>query len=165
MSPCGEQFVKAASVLGSPTTPTCIGLASDVMANFGRLRIRATGGSMLPAIAAGDLLEFRTCGHGEIEPGQVVLVRCQSRLVAHRVMEKQATALLTRGDALTASDAPVSPEDVLGVLIGQQRGRNALHAGGRYWLRRQRMARWLIRRIGLIHRLFSRVPALVALTA
>lgn len=166
MPASGEQLVNATPVVGSTTT-TCarIELAQDTLRQFGFLRIRATGGSMLPAIAPGDLLTFRACAADEVEPGQILLVRRPERLVAHRMMERQAGALLTRGDALASPDAPVAAIDVLGVLIGQHRGGKSLHAGGRHWLRRQHAARWLIQRINLAHRLFARIPALAALTA
>lgn len=166
MPASGEQLVNATPVVGSATTTRArIELAQDTLRQFGFLRIRATGGSMLPAIAPGDLLTFRACVADEAEPGQVLLVRHPERLVAHRVVERQAGALLTRGDALAAPDAPVPAASVLGVLIGQHRGSKSLHAGGRHWLRRQYAARWLIQRINLAHRLFTRIPALAALTA
>ncbi|WP_206203185.1 S24/S26 family peptidase [Thermomonas sp. HDW16] len=154
------------SVVGSPTTCMRAGLASDVLANFGKLTIRATGGSMLPAIAPGDLLHFHACMIDDIAPGQVLLVQDGARLVAHRLLHRQDNEMLTQGDALTAPDAPVATHNVLGVLVGQQRGTSTLrHAGGRHWLRRQRAARWLIRRINPIHHLFSRAPLLATLLA
>lgn len=147
-------------------SPTCvrIELAQDTLRQFGVLRIRATGGSMLPAIAPGDVLTFRACTAAEAAAGQVILMRHPQRLVAHRVIESDAGTVVTRGDALAAADTPLSANAVLGVLIRQQRGQRQLHAGGRYWLKRQRVARWLIRRVQLAHRLFCRVPALNALT-
>lgn len=160
-----EQFMKQAQVVGVPTTCTRIELARETLSRFGRLRIRATGGSMLPAIAPGDLLEFRACSADDAAPGQVLLVWHDQRLVAHRLVARQVDALVTRGDALAATDAPVLASNVLGVLVQQQRGGQTLHTGGRHWLHRQRAARWLIRRVSLAHRLFCRIPVLAALTA
>lgn len=120
---------------------------------------------MLPAIVPGDLLTFRACQPQAAVPGQVVLVRCSQRLVAHRVVARHPDGLLTRGDALAAADPPVPHADVLGVLVGQQRGKKILHAGGRYWLRRQRVARWLVQRSSVAHRLLTRLPLLATLAA
>ena len=146
------------------TTVARIELAQDTLRQFGFLRMRATGGSMLPAIAPGDLLIFRSCTAQEATLGQVILTRHPDRFVAHRLLKHHAGTLLTRGDALMAPDDPLSANDVLGLLISQQRGQQQLHVGGRYWLKRQRAARWLIRRQRLVHHLLCRVPALNALT-
>lgn len=164
MQASGEQLVIAIQVVDT-TTCARMELAQETLRQFGYLRMRATGGSMVPAIAPGDVLKFRACTADQAEPGQVILVRHPQRLVAHRLLARQAGLLLTRGDALAATDAPVAAADVLGVLVEQQRGRQPLAAGGRHWLRRQRAARWLIRRMDLAHRLFCRIPALATLTA
>lgn len=120
---------------------------------------------MLPAIAPGDVLDFQACTADDVAPGQVLLLWHDQRLVAHRLVACNPDALLTRGDALVAPDVPILASNVLGVLVQQQRGGQTLHTGGRHWLRRQRAARWLIRRVNLAHRLFSRIPVLAALTA
>ena len=154
------------AVAVSATTSVRTELAQDTLRQFGVLRMRATGGSMLPAIAPGDLLTFRAFTPTDARPGQVLLVRCSERLVAHRLVGRAADgALLTCGDALAALDLPVPAGDVLGILVMQQRKHTLMLAGGRHWLRRQRSARWLIRRSDLAHRLFARVPALTALMA
>lgn len=159
-----ERFVNTTQVADLSTTHARIELAQDSLRQFGVLRMRATGGSMLPAIAPGDVLTFRACTAEQATPGQVVLMRHPHRFVAHRVIDSKTGTLLTRGDALAAADGPVPANDVLGVLVGQQRGQQQLHAGGRYWLKRQRATRWLIQRVQLIHRLLCRVPALNVLT-
>lgn len=140
-------------------------LAQETLRRFGILHTRASGGSMLPAIASGDLLTFRACTAADIAPGQVVLTRYLGRLVTHRLVACDGRRVLTRGDALAATDLPLDADDVLGVLVKQKRRDDHLHAGGRHWLRRQRAARWLIRRTQLVHRLFGRFPALARLAA
>ena len=161
----GEQLVNATPAADVTSATVRIQLAQDTLRQFGFLRMRAMGGSMLPAIAAGDILDFRDCSQQRIEPGQVVLVRAHGRLVAHRLVAHGERMLTTRGDALAEADPAVPTEALLGVLVRQQRGAQTLHAGGRHWLRRQRAARWLIRRMNLVHKLFGRIPALTTLTA
>lgn len=160
-----KQLVNATVGVGMTTPHARIELAQDTLRQFGFLHTCARGGSMLPAITTGDRLTFRACAADAAQPGQVVLVRYLGQLVTHRLVQNDGTHVLTHGDALSKPDLPIDASDVLGVLVGQQRNNEALHAGGRHWLRRQRAARWLIRRINLAHRLFARVPALVALTA
>jgi len=156
-----EQQADARSV----TTDARNGLAQDTLRQFGVLHARACGGSMLPAIAPGDRLTFRACAAADARPGQVVLVRYLGQLVSHRLVRQDGAQVLTHGDALSAPDLPIDAGDVLAVLVSQQRREQALHAGGRHWLRRQRAARWLIRRVDLVQRLFARLPHLASLTA
>jgi len=62
-------------------------LAAQVLRSSGKLRFRATGASMMPAVWPGDLLEVRRHGVEEIEPGDVVLFQRGGGLTAHRVVE------------------------------------------------------------------------------
>lgn len=148
------------------TATTKLELAQDLLRQFGVVKFRATGGSMLPAIAPGDVLTFHACTPEQLVPGQVVLVRQAEGFVVHRLLRCTADGqLITRGDALAAPD-PASPcAQLLGVLTQQERGPRTLHTGGRHWLRRQRLARRLIRSHPLAHRLAASFPALTALTA
>lgn len=140
------------------------GLAMETLARFGQLRLRATGGSMLPAITAGDLLAFRACTPTAMpQIGQVVLLRQADRLLIHRLVEMSVNCVTTRGDALSANDMPVPHSQVLGVLVSQQRGPRTLPTGGRHWLARQRISRMLIQRFPLVHRACSRFPRIVEL--
>ncbi len=133
---------------------------------FGRLRLRATGSSMLPAIAAGDVLVFHTCDAGALHAGQVVLFEQNGRLVVHRLASILPDGgLLTRGDALAQHDPTVDAEAILGVLVTQQRGGRQIPLAGFHIRKRQRLARWLIRRSSIAHRLLCRMPALARLAA
>lgn len=161
----GEQFVSANRVVETTTANVRIELAQETLRQFGFLRMRATGSSMLPAIAPGDLLTFRACSADQAQPGQVVLLRRSQGLVAHRLVACEGALLTTRGDALAATDEPAATASLLGVLVGQERGLRNLQVGGRYWLRRQRAARWLIQRFDAAHRLLNRMPVLVRLAA
>ena len=160
-----EEFLKTQGMDLHRMPDARIALAEETLSSSGALRLRATGASMLPAIAPGDMLDFRKPPCGSIAPGQVLLIRRHGRFVVHRMVGEQAGMILARGDALAANDAPVEPSDVIGVLVAQWRGDRALHAGGRHWLRRQRLARWAIRRIGIAGTLFNRLPALAVLVA
>ena len=63
-------------------------LAAEVLRSWGRLRLRATGASMLPAVWPGDVLSVRSQGVVEALPGDIVLFGREGRLVAHRVVER-----------------------------------------------------------------------------
>jgi signal peptidase len=63
-------------------------LAAEVLRSSGRLRLRATGASMLPAVWPGDILSVRSHDVVEALPGDIVLFGREGTLVAHRVVER-----------------------------------------------------------------------------
>lgn len=137
--------------MASETRP--IALAIDALHAFGRLRLRADGSSMLPALHPGDVLDFEACVHAQMQPGEVVLFRRGERLVIHRVLERTADGLLTQGDGLARPDVPVDAADVLGRLVGRSRAGRAI-APERP--RRLSLTRWLFGRSALAARLYLR---------
>ncbi len=142
-----------------------ISLAQDTLQQFGRLRFRAMGSSMLPAIAPGDILTFRTATPGDLIPGQVVLMRGDGRLVAHRLLSHAQGLLTTMGDSLRVPDAPFSLTQLLGVLDAHQRGTRFIPLDGDHRRLLPRTSRWLLRNIPLAHRIARRFPRLATLTA
>ncbi|MFT3807505.1 S24/S26 family peptidase [Arenimonas sp.] len=135
----------------APSPAGGIALAQDVLSEFGQLRLRVTGNSMLPAVLPGDVLFFKTCPAESLAPGSVVLVRRDGRLFAHRLLALTPEGLLTQGDSMPQPDPPTPTADFLGVMIGQQRiGRDIdPHASPRF-------GRWLMRHSALARRIFLR---------
>lgn len=142
-----------------------ISLAQDALQQFGRLRFRAMGSSMLPAIAPGDILTFRTATPADLVPGQVVLVQHDGRLVAHRLLSHAQGLLTTMGDSLRVADAPLSITRLLGVLDRHQRGTRCIPLDGNHHRLLPRTSRWLLRNIPIAHRIARRFPRLATLTA
>ncbi len=144
-----------------------LSLAQDTLQQFGRLRFRAMGSSMLPAIAPGDILTFRTATPSDLVPGQVVLMQGDGGLVAHRLLSHaQAQGLLTTmGDSLRVADAPFALTRLLGVLDAHQRGTRFIPLDGDHRRLLPRTSRWLLRNIPLAHRIARRFPRLATLTA
>ena len=141
-----------------------LALAQETLQRFGRLTFRATGSSMLPAIAPGDILSFHTPRPDELIPGRVVLFGDGERLVAHRMLTLGHPMITTMGDALRRPDAAVPHERVIGVLDGQQRdGRSIPLADPRRLL--PSASRWAMRHLPLVHRIARRWPRLAVLTA
>jgi hypothetical protein len=93
-------------------------LASEVLRSFGTLRFAATGWSMLPAVWPGDTLVVERIHQDQVRIGEVVLVKRQGGLRAHRVVAKIADPenpqWITQGDALAKPDLPVSADELLG---------------------------------------------------
>jgi signal peptidase I len=93
-------------------------LATQVLSCSGRLLLPAVGKSMVPAIWPGDALVVEPASSANVAPGDIVLFSNPSRFIAHRVVEKSGDAatgrVLTRGDAMATSDAPITPSEILG---------------------------------------------------
>ena len=105
-------------------------LAAEVLHAFGRLRLRATGASMLPAVWPGDILSVRSLVAGEALPGDIVVFRRAGRLVTHRVVERTICQgriqWVTCGDRVGRHDAPISSQELLGRVTAIERGSRRL---------------------------------------
>ena len=66
-------------------------LAAEVLRSSGKLRLRATGASMLPVVWPGDILNISGEGAGKALPGDIVLFGREGGLIAHRVVEIRNT--------------------------------------------------------------------------
>ena len=105
-----------ASILGDVNALKCE-LAGEVLRSSGTLRLQVTGWSMLPAVLPGDTLVIEHIHSGAVSPGDIVLFGRDRRFFVHRVVagsQSQSGAVLTRGDALPATDPPVPAGDLLG---------------------------------------------------
>ena len=101
-------------------------LAAEVVRTAGRTRLRVLGGSMLPAIWPGDVVEIQAVPFDELLPGAIAAFQRDGRVWAHRVIENNGSALLTRGDALPQDDPRVLPDHVMGRVVSLQRGRSRI---------------------------------------
>jgi signal peptidase I len=93
-------------------------LAGEVLRSSGKLRLRVTGCSMLPAVWPGDTLFVERTTRESVEEGDIVLYERDRRFFVHRVVRKTRadadSSILTRGDAMPQPDPPVSSRDLLG---------------------------------------------------
>jgi len=89
-------------------------LAAEVLRSSGRLRLRVTGWSMFPTIRPGDTLELQRTERDELSTGDIVLFNRDRRLFAHRIWKTDASATVTRGDAMSQADAAVEEKELLG---------------------------------------------------
>ena len=100
---------------------TAPALIAEVLQQFGEVRVRVLGTSMLPAIGPRDVLLVRRCPMDRVAVGDVVLFAVGLRLFAHRVTEigvvSAAPYLITKGDTHRQTDAPVSSRELLGRVV------------------------------------------------
>ena len=122
---------QAATAIDATTRQTLgCELAAEVLRSTGRLCLRATGASMLPAIWPGDVLLVSRHGVEKTLPGDIILCYRQGKLVAHRVVQRTLSQnriqWVTRGDSTEGSDAPVSSQELLGRVTAIVRGSRRL---------------------------------------
>jgi signal peptidase I len=105
------------------TTVGC-GLAEEIVRNFGEVRLRVFGTSMVPSILPGDMVSVQHAGPSEICSGEIVVYARYGRLIIHRVVESSGSCseslLVTRGDRLFRNDASVSSSELLGRVTSVQ---------------------------------------------
>jgi signal peptidase I len=93
-------------------------LAGEVLRSSGTLRLQVTGWSMLPSVWPGDTLVVERANSNAVSEGDIVLFGRDRRLFAHRVVAKRSqpeeSFVVTRGDAMPATDSPVSDDELLG---------------------------------------------------
>lgn len=115
---------------GNASLELACGLAEEIVREFGEVRLRVFGTSMVPSILPGDLVLIQRASLREIVPGEVVLFLQKGRLFVHRVVDRKAAAtadgaeethLITRGDRLRHNDPPVSSGELLGRLVSIER--------------------------------------------
>ena len=86
----------------------------DVLARDGAVWVSESSDSMAPLVRAGDRLRLGAAALGDLRPGQLVAFRRGGRLVVHRVVARDATGVVSKGDALSHRDAPVPVGDIVG---------------------------------------------------
>lgn len=105
-------------------------LAAEVLRVSGKLRLRVTGASMLPAIWPGDVLDVRGFDSRSAKPGDVVLCQRDGHLVAHRVVQRifreGRAQWVLRGDNVSGNDAAVPVNKLLGLVVAVKRGSKRL---------------------------------------
>jgi len=91
-----------------------------------RVRFRACGTSMRPAIRDGETVTVESVEPTAVKPGDVLLYHHKQRPFAHRVVEIQQNGgevigFTLRGDAKAGCDAPVKPDQIIGRVVFGER--------------------------------------------
>ena len=129
-------------------------LVAEVASNFGEVRLRVTGASMIPAIWPGDVITVCRCEITELQPGQIVLYRRKGKLVVHRVTCVRGDLLTTRGDSLQCDDPPITKSDIIGQVVYLVRNGRRVHLKQSGW---QRVGSSFLRRSGFCLRMALRM--------
>ncbi len=156
-SPDDRSVAAVLPLEGSGAALEFLDLFEEVLREGARLRLRVGGRSMASAVLPGDVVEIEKAGPWEIRKGDIILFRRRPEGVPilHRVISKKpagrGAAFQTRGDAVTGSEGPVFPADILGKLVsGERKGlRNAapVRAARRIFLLVRSQARRVAKRL------------------
>lgn len=97
------------------------------LAETGRVAFKASGTCMYPSLRPGDILHIAPRGAGDVQVGEIAVVRRERRFFGHRAVGKGEDAggpfIVTRPDrSPCGSDEPVHDPDVLGVVTDIERG-------------------------------------------
>ena len=76
-----------------------------------------TSGSMWPVLKTGDMILIRAVAKTDIAEGDIVVWKNNEGFTIHRVVQTNATTIVTKGDANFSEDPPVSYEDVVGEAV------------------------------------------------
>ena len=87
----------------------------------GRISLRVHGTSMQPWVRPKDIALIRQISMENVRCGDVVLVRRDSHLLVHRIIEKRGSMndaqLFSKGDAHPTSDGVVQEQELLGRVV------------------------------------------------
>jgi signal peptidase I len=102
----------------------CCDLVTDIARASGKVQLKVTGTSMVPALWPGDLLTVRSCSPYELAPGSIIVFRQDQQLIVHRLMHRLGDQIVTRGDARPRLDKAVESSQIVGrVEIVMRNGR------------------------------------------
>ena len=134
-------------------------LAAEVISQYGEVRLKVNGASMLPSVWPGDVLTVHRREVAELGTGRIVLFHRDRGLVAHRVVGKRGDDLITRGDSLSCDDPPVRCDEVLGEVVSIHRNDRSVplspvwwHSACSYVVRRSELCTRILLRLGRLQR-------------
>jgi signal peptidase I len=129
-------------------------LAAEVLRQFGEVRLKVTGASMLPSVWPGDVLTVRRRSPAELLPGRIVLCYRDQGFVAHRMVGRQGDRIITRGDSHLRDDPPFGEDEVLGEVVSILRNGRPVPLTPAWW---HRIFSWTLRHSELCTRIVLRL--------
>lgn len=90
--------------------------AEDLLDKDHFLKIKMTGFSMFPTLHAGDCGIVEKCRPDETKPGDIIVYRRNNKYIAHRLIRKDKSVLIARGDFNKFTDQPVTEDALVGII-------------------------------------------------
>jgi len=79
--------------------------------------IKSKGNSMFPLLQNDDVVEYRRCAFKSIKENDIVLIHTGDVFMTHRVIYKNASRCITRGDNNSTSDNPLKKDQIFARAI------------------------------------------------
>ncbi|MCL5023993.1 MAG: S24/S26 family peptidase [Nitrospirae bacterium] len=105
-----------------------LGLLEDVLSRDLALRVKVTGGSMVPFLLGGETLTIRKVPVASLKRGDIVFLKNRDgRAIVHRIVRMRracdgGAVIQTKGDALSIFDEPVREHGILGKVTRVETG-------------------------------------------
>ncbi|MBQ8043105.1 MAG: signal peptidase I [Clostridia bacterium] len=90
-------------------------LGKPYMNLFGYSLFQVKTGSMSGTIEIGDIVVVKLTK--DVEVNDIITYEQEQMLITHRVIDKQAQSITTKGDANNAKDKPIENEKVIGKVV------------------------------------------------
>ncbi len=132
-------------------------LTTEVIRQFGEVRLKVTGSSMLPSIWPGDVIAVRRKPSNQLHPGRILLCYRDQKFVAHRFLGQRDERFFTRGDSLSCDDSPFRDVEILGEVYSIHRNGRGVAMSTAWW---HPMASRIVRHSDLCARLLPRLRRL-----
>ena len=129
-------------------------LAAQVLRQFGEVRLKVNGASMLPSVWPGDVVTVRRRSAAELLPGSIAVCYRDQGFVAHRLIGRQGDRILTRGDSHLRDDPPFSEDELLGEVVSILRNGHPVALTPVWW---HRGFSWIMRHSDLSIRIVLRL--------
>jgi hypothetical protein len=130
-----------------PTNEDILDALGDALRVREELAIPAVGFSMTRSLGGAEALVIRRAGGARIPWGGIAVYRRDGRWIAHRVIARRGSTLVTKGDSTPVADAPVEAGSVVGEVVAVLRG-GRRQPVNRWWQRWPAAARSLLSRAG-----------------
>ena len=109
------------------------GLLREIVESGKTLHLKVISQSMSPLLHIGDVVIVKRTISSECHPGDMIVFEKDDTLTTHRLLTKKESHWLTKGDNALNPDPPLSPDHVLGKVIGIQLQNHIYHMDSASW--------------------------------
>ncbi|MFH0880963.1 MAG: S24 family peptidase [Lentisphaerota bacterium] len=144
----------------TPVSSSVTGLVAGELRSGKSVRLEVGSSSMAPTLKPGDILTVTPLGARPVRCGEMVVMRCEAELLAHRVLrileDGGNRRLVCCGDRSGTADLPVAAEQILGRVTMRTRGNKTIRFDSG-WGRMTRYPAVCAKRLELFGRTWVRV--------
>lgn len=99
---------------------------SNLLLRGNKVRLRLVSNCMYPTLKEGDILKVEPISPEKVRPSEIILYHNQGKLFCHRLLKRfqrmGITYGIAKGDASTSPLPPFAIDQILGCVVGAERG-------------------------------------------